>query len=118
MPDPANPTSRRAVLPPPAVAGHVGYSTTPNVPVEPLPPRPPALSGAPDPGRLLQALGRRWVLAAALGLTLAGLAGAGAWSALSPKATAFVYIRISAHAQGPIPTPQGMDSRYEFNSYM
>src|SRR5437868_3548746 len=101
MPDPANPTSRRAPQPP-SVAGRVGYSTTPAVPQEPLPPRPPGLSGAPDPGRLLQALGRRWVLAAALGLTLAGLAGIGAWSALSPKATAFVYIRIAPHSGGII----------------
>lgn len=114
MADPANPTSRRAPAQP--IAGRVNYSTA-AAPREPLPPRPPALSGSPDPARLLKALGRRWVLAAALGLTLAGLAAAGAWNALAPKQTAFVYIRVAASRGGPM-GPQGLDNRYEFNSYL
>jgi succinoglycan biosynthesis transport protein ExoP len=79
--------------------------------------RPPALTGGPDVGLLLRALSRRWLLALGLGVTIAGLAGAGAWVLLAPAHIAFSQIRVAAQRSSPI-GPDRADSRQEFNTYL
>jgi capsular exopolysaccharide synthesis family protein len=56
---------------------------------------PAALSSAPELGTYLRALGRRWVAAAALGGTLAILAGLAAWFLMSPEYIAFAKVRVA-----------------------
>src|SRR5208282_1616863 len=56
----------------------------------------PAAAGGPDMKALLQALKRRWLLAAALSLLLGSAAGVGAWFGLAAKFTAFAQLRIAA----------------------
>ena len=66
--------------------------------IEPAPrdayPPAPALSSAPTAGDLLRALRRRWMTALALGGTLAAIAGVAVWYLMTPKYTAFAYIRV------------------------
>jgi succinoglycan biosynthesis transport protein ExoP len=57
---------------------------------------PAALSSGPDAAALLKALRRRWLMAASLGLLIAGTAALTAWTFLSPKHTAFALIRVAA----------------------
>src|SRR5438876_5799581 len=59
---------------------------------------PPRLahSSGPDMKALLQALKRRWLLAATLSLVLGSGAAVGAWYALAAKYTAFAQLRIAA----------------------
>lgn len=124
MPDPAsNPTpptsaatARRTMMPATTpVAGRVGPPS--GAGARPLSPgRPPGLSTAPDMGRLFRAFQRRWVMAFALGITLAGLAGAGAWNLLAPKQTAYSSIRVSSRVQSPINPSE--DDRYRFNLFL
>src|SRR6187549_690339 len=99
------------------VAGRVvpNYTTGGGPTTPPMPGKPPGLSGAPDPSRLLAALKRRWLLALVLGMVLAGLAGAGAWTALTPKYTAFSTVRITS-GRTSIVNP-GQDDRYTFNMF-
>src|SRR5712692_3635185 len=58
-------------------------------------PLPPALTKGPDMSALLQALGRRWLLAAFLGTLLAGGVGAAVWFFLPIRHTAYSQRRIS-----------------------
>jgi capsular exopolysaccharide synthesis family protein len=112
FPDPASnqPPASRRPAPGTPVAGRIGPPTSgPRDPGS----KPPALAATPDPARLVQAFKRRWVLALALGLTLAGLVGAAAFTALSPKSTASSSIRLNAQRQGP--NNPGLDSRYDFD---
>jgi succinoglycan biosynthesis transport protein ExoP len=57
-------------------------------------PPAPALSSTPTVGDLLRALRRRWMTALALGGTLAAIAGVAVWYLMTPKYTAFSYIRV------------------------
>jgi capsular exopolysaccharide synthesis family protein len=59
------------------------------------PARAAAPSG-PDMKALLQALKRRWLLAAALSVLLGAAAAAGAWYGLAAKYTAFAQLKIAA----------------------
>jgi polysaccharide biosynthesis transport protein len=56
---------------------------------------PTALASSPDMSSYIQALRRRWITAAAVGGTLALLAGLTAWFLLSPKYIAFGRIRVA-----------------------
>jgi capsular exopolysaccharide synthesis family protein len=58
-------------------------------------PLPPALTKGPDMSALLQALGRRWLLAAFLGILLAGGVGAAVWFFLPIRHTAYSQLRIA-----------------------
>src|SRR5689334_3108625 len=116
MPDPtSNPTAtpRRPASPAGTpIAGRVG---PPPIPAGPRdngsgPGKPPALAGTPDPGRLLQALRRRWILALSLGLVLAGVLGVAGWTVLAPKVTAFSSILIKVTREDPTGVRQ--DDRY------
>jgi polysaccharide biosynthesis transport protein len=62
------------------------------------PPRPPALSAAPDALGLLKALRRRWRIGFALGLFLAAVAGTATWY-LTPQAkyTACATLHVSTN---------------------
>jgi capsular exopolysaccharide synthesis family protein len=55
----------------------------------------PAASG-PDLKSILQALKRRWLVAATVSLLLGGAAGAAAWFGLAAKYTAFAQLRVAA----------------------
>ena len=57
-------------------------------------PPAPALSSAPTAGDLLRALRRRWMLALALGGTLAGIAAVAVWYLMTPEYTAYAQIRV------------------------
>src|SRR5207245_2982474 len=61
-----------------------------------MPPLPPALAAGPDAKALLQALGRRWLTAASIGILLATAAGLAAWSLLAPKYTAFAQLHVNS----------------------
>ncbi|HEY7312729.1 MAG TPA: polysaccharide biosynthesis tyrosine autokinase [Gemmataceae bacterium] len=56
---------------------------------------PAGLSSSPDMSSYLQALRRRWVVAASLGGTLAILAALAAWFLMSPKYIAFAKVRVA-----------------------
>src|SRR5262245_25502945 len=56
-----------------------------DTPAPVTPPRPPAFAATPDALGLLKALRRRWRIAMALGLLLAGVVGAASWY-LVPRA--------------------------------
>ncbi len=76
---------------------------------------PPALSNTPDAFAMLRALKRRWVLAFALGIVLAGVAGAAAYFALPAKFTAFAIMQVSSQNGGPFGRNE---SRSEFGTYI
>ena len=61
-----------------------------------IPPLPPALAAGPDAKALLQALGRRWLTAASIGILLATAAGLAAWFLLAPKYTAFAQLHVNS----------------------
>src|SRR5947209_2560842 len=65
---------------------------------------PPALQSAPDVRTLLQALKRRWVTAACMGITLGGIAAVAAWFLLSPQYTAEAKIQIKYNPANIMPS--------------
>jgi capsular exopolysaccharide synthesis family protein len=89
---PKNPApSRRGVKP---VAGRIDPSRRGSV--DPHPAGVPAgLSSSPDIMAYVQALRRHWVVAAALGGTLALVAAAASWFLMSPKYIAFGKVRVA-----------------------
>jgi succinoglycan biosynthesis transport protein ExoP len=76
---------------------------------------PVGLSSSPDMSSYLQALRRRWVVAASLGGTLAIIAAAAAWFLLSPKYIAFAKVRV-AYEQPSINSQPG--GRGDFLTYL
>ena len=76
-----------------------------------MPAQPPALTSTPDAMSLLKALRRRWFLAGAVGLLLAGLVGAAAWMLLPARFTAFALLQVSSKTS-PLVERQG--NREEF----
>ncbi|MBV8554580.1 MAG: hypothetical protein JO116_03380, partial [Planctomycetaceae bacterium] len=68
------------------------------MPAPETPPRPPALSAAPDALGLLKALRRRWRMGFGLGLSLAAVVWAAAWYLIpQAKYTARATLRVSAN---------------------
>ena len=78
---------------------------------------PAALSSAPDMSTYLQALRRRWVAAAALGGTLAILAGLAAWFLMSPKYIAFARVRVAYEPPTTLSNGQG-GGKGDFFTYL
>ena len=69
-------------------------------PAPETPPRPPALSAAPDVLGLLKALRRRWRMGFGLGLSLAAVAWAAAWYLIpQAKYTARATLHVSANTK-------------------
>ncbi len=94
FPDPAknSPTSRGSAKP---VAGRIEPSRRGSVGDSHLYAMPEPMGSSPDVSSYLHALRRRWMTAAALGGTLAVLAGMAAWFLLSPKYIAFGRVRVA-----------------------
>ncbi len=108
-PDPANnPAPARPDVNP--IAGRIEPT---------LPPRdtgtPPGLSASPDALNLLKALRRRWMMAVALGGTLASIAAAAAWFLMAPEPTAFATFRVSSI---PISLSEDKQPSTPFPTYM
>ena len=76
---------------------------------------PAGLSASPDVSSYLQALRRRWVVAASLGGTLAILAALAAWFLMSPKYIAFAKVRV-AYEQPSLNNQPG--GRGDFLTYL
>jgi polysaccharide biosynthesis transport protein len=81
------------------------------------PSAPPALSSGPDLRALVDALGRRWLLATVLGGTLAAAAATGAWFLLSAKYTAFAQLRIASNQPSVVFPNANPDGRSDFSLY-
>ncbi len=74
----------------------------------------PAPSPAIDPWLLLRALGRRWLLAAVLGVVLGGLAGWAVWAYLPPgKHTVYRLLYLSAVVPDLLPGGQGGGAAFD-----
>src|SRR3954471_15711887 len=58
--------------------------------------QPPALTSTPDAMSLMKALRRRWFLAGAMGILLAGIVGAAAIVLLPARFTAFALLQVSS----------------------
>jgi succinoglycan biosynthesis transport protein ExoP len=71
----------------------------------------PALTSTPDALALLKALRRRWFLAGALGVLVAGIVGAAAWMLLPARFTAFALLQV---ASKPNALVQPMGNREDF----
>ena len=71
----------------------------------------PALTMSPDAFSLLKALKRRWFLAGALGLLLAGLVSAAAFVLLPARFTAFALLQVSSK---PNPLMERLGGRDDF----
>jgi capsular exopolysaccharide synthesis family protein len=75
-------------------------------------------AAGPDTWTLLQALKRRWLLAATLSIALGVAAAVGAWHGLAAKYTAFAQLRVAAVSPylvfHNISNPEG---RTDFNTY-
>ena len=73
--------------------------------------QPPALTSTPDAMSLLKALRRRWFLAGAVGILLAGIVGAAAWTLLPARFTAFALLQVSSKTS---PLVERQNSREDF----
>src|SRR5215468_9941813 len=60
--------------------------------------QPPALSSTPDVMSLLKALKRRWLMAGALGVLAAAVAGAAVYVLMPARFTAFALMQVSSKA--------------------
>src|SRR4051794_15932256 len=111
-PDPLGPPppARRDLRP---VAGRV----EPHGPAPDGPPPPASLSAGPDLGALVQALRRRWMVAAALGVPLALAAAVAAWTLLTPRYTAFAQFKVS-YDQPHIVFPDKNGGHNLFSTYL
>jgi len=73
--------------------------------------QPPTLTSTPDALSLLKALRRRWFLAGAVGILMAGLVGGAAWMLLPIRYTAFALLQVSSK---PNPLTERQNNREEF----
>lgn len=65
-------------------------------PVHVGPAQPPMLTATPDAMSLLKALRRRWLVAALLGILVAGLVAGAAWVLMPARFTAFALLQVSS----------------------
>ncbi len=82
-------------------------------------PAAPALSSTPTAGDLLRALRRRWMMALALGGTLAGIAAVAVWYLMTPEYTAYTQVRVLSVP--PSIMPEGADrnvAQTSFTTYL
>jgi capsular exopolysaccharide synthesis family protein len=113
IPDPAGQPGTPQDTPP--VAGRI----EPTMWAPPLEPSlPPALQSAPDVKSLLQALKRRWVTAACLGITLGGIAAAAAWYLLSPQYNAEAKIQVRYNIDRIMERSGGLGNQTDFVTYL
>jgi succinoglycan biosynthesis transport protein ExoP len=103
----------------PSRAGRVKMTKTKSPAAVPVAGRTAAaLTSGPDMRALLQALKRRWLLAAALSVLFGSAAAVAAWFGLAAKYTAFAQLKMASISPFYVFNDKNLEGRNEFATYL